>query len=161
MNTKGNEQKTPPENEKRINTENMLIKMVRTIKKVTQVDFYHVNFDKITLYVFNYTSGYVEEKKGHNYKISHITYLMEKEKEKHKNSASLNIQYAKLMKGKKKGNANKKEENEINPHDNTSAKLKEIYRALSSKDCEQTIKKLFMYSILIFILIGLIILILE
>ena len=142
---------TKNEKEGQFDVEDVLIKMVKTIKKVTQDDFYHINFNKITYYVFNYTSGYVEEKKGHIYKISQVTHVMEEEKEKHKNFDSKTI--TKFMKGKKRGNLNKKEENEINPHDNIHGKLKEIYKALSSKDCEKTLKKLFLFSILIFILI--------
>ena len=116
-------------------------------------DFYHVNFNKISYYVFNYTSGFAELQKG-NYKISHITYLMNAEKEKIKHSNSKFLASTKFMKGRKKGNTIKKEEgNEINPYSFTSMKLKQIYRALSDKGEERSIIKMFLYSIIIFALI--------
>ena len=123
------------------------------IKKKEEEDFYHVNFNKIAYYVFNYTSGYVELQKNQNHKISQVTYLINTEREKQKNSSSRYVATTKFIKGKKKGNINKKEENEINSYSITSMKLKEIYRHLSSKDKESSILKMFFYSILIFVLI--------
>jgi len=122
-------------------------------KKKEEEDFYHVNFSKITYYVFNYTTGYVELQKDQNHKISHVTYLINTEKEKQKNSSSRYVANTKFMKGRKKGNINKKEENEIVHYSLTSMKLKEIYRSLSSKDKESSILKMFLYSIFIFVLI--------
>ena len=112
-----------------------------------------MNFSKIELYIFNYSTGYPELQKGHSHKISHITYLMNTEKEKLKHSNSKFLANAKYLKGKKKGIINKKEENEINTFSMTSLKLKEIYRVLSSKEKESSIIKLLIISIVIFILI--------
>ena len=53
----------------------MTLKSIEEVKK-KEPDFYHVNFSKIELYIFNYNTGYAELQKGHNHKISHITYLM-------------------------------------------------------------------------------------
>ena len=90
--------------------------------------------------------------KNQNYKISHVTYIINTEKEKFKNKViSAN---AKFIKGRKKGNLNKKEEeNEINPYSNASIKLKNIYRILSSKKMDGSIIKMILYSIIIFILV--------
>ena len=122
-------------------------------KKKDEEDFYHVNFNKISYYVFNYTTGYVELQKDQNHKISHVTYLINTEKEKQRNSSSRYVANTKFMKGRKKGNINKKEDNEIVHYSLTSMKLKEIYRSLSSKDKESSILKMFIYSIIIFALI--------
>ena len=90
--------------------------------------------------------------KNQNHKISHVTYIINTEKEKFKNKViSAN---AKFIKGRKKGNLNKKEEeNEINPYSNASIKLKNIYRILSSKKMDGSIIKMILYSIIIFILV--------
>ena len=123
-------------------------------KKKDEDNFYHVNFNKITLLVFNYSSGFVEIQKNHNYKISQVTSVINGEKEKHKNISSKYLANTKFMKGRKKGNTNKKEEdNEVNTYNNTSMKLKEIFRTLSSKKLEKPIMQMFFSSIIIFILI--------
>jgi len=134
------------------NPKRMTLKSIEEVKKKEQ-DFYHVNFSKIELYIFNYNTGYAELQKGHNHKISHITYLMNIEKEKLKHSNSKFLSNAKFLKGKKKGAINKKEENEVNTFSMTSLKLKEIYSVLSSKGKDSSIIKMFIYSIIIFLLI--------
>ena len=122
------------------------------MNKKKEEDFYHVNFNKITFYVFNYTSGYAELQKNH--KMSHITYLMNQEKEKLKHSNAKFLVNARLMKGRKKGSINKKEEeNEINSYNPTSMKLKEIYKELSSKKVEKSIFRMFLFSFIIFVII--------
>ena len=122
-------------------------------KKKSEENFYHVNASKISLFIFNYTTGYVEIQKGENHKMSQVTYLINTEKEKMKNPNSKFIPAAKFMKGKKKGNVNKKEENEINIYNDTSLKMKEIYRVLSSNEKESVIIKLIAISILVFLLV--------
>ena len=132
---------------------NPIDKMAEAIKKLAKEEFYHVNFTKIKLYVFNYTSGFVELQKGQNHKISQVTFVMNAEKERLKHSNSRYISSTKYFKGKKKGNINKKEEDELNTYSITSNKIKEIYRALLSKNSEKSVLNLFLYSIIIFILI--------
>ena len=107
---------------------------ITEMNKKKEEDFYHVNFNKITFYVFNYTTGYPELHKNH--KMSHVTYLISVEKEELRHSSTKFLANAKLMKGRKKGSSNKKEEeeNDINPFNPNSIKLKEIYRELSSKN---------------------------
>ena len=126
---------------------------IEEINKKKKDDFYHVNFSKISYYVFNYSTGYVELQKNQNHKISHVTYLINAEKEKLKHSNSRFVINTKLIKGRKKGSSNKKdEENEINSYNMTSMRLKEIYRALSSKKMEKSIFKMLLSSFIIFIL---------
>ena len=121
--------------------------------KKKEEDFYHVNFNKISLYIFNYATGYPEIQKGQSYKISHVTYLINTEKEKLEHSNSKFLSNAKFIKGKKKGNIIKKEENEFNYFNITSVKLKELYRALSTHKNESSVIKMLFSSIAIFILI--------
>jgi hypothetical protein len=132
--------------------QNNLNNITETYKKKEE-DFYHVNFNKISFYVFNYTSGYPELHKNH--KMSHVTYLINIEKEKVRHSSARFLVNAKLMKGRKKGSINKKEEeeNEINSYNPNSIKLKEIYRVLSSKKLEKSIFRMLLFSFIIFILI--------
>ena len=79
---------------------------------------------------------------------------MNEEKEKMKKLNSNFLANVKFMKGRKKGNYIKKdEENEISPYNINSIKLKEIYRELSSKKLEKSIKNMLLISIIIFILI--------
>ena len=79
---------------------------------------------------------------------------MKTEQEKMKNSNSLYSYNTKFLKGKKKGNSIKKEEeNEIINYNSSSLQLKEIYMKLSSNKIEHSIIKMFLYSIIIFILI--------
>ena len=131
-----------------------LNKIEEMIKKKEE-DFYHVNLNKITYYVFNFSTGFPEQQKHQNYKISHVTYLMKTEKEKMKNSNSLFLHNTKFIKGKKRQNLIKKEENEneLIPYNSPSLQLKELYKELSSKKIENSIFKMFLISLIIFILL--------
>ena len=121
-------------------------------KKKFEEDFYHVNANKVELYIFNYTSGFAEFQKDHKFKISQVTYVLNTEKEKMKNSNNRFIN-AKFIKGKKRGDAVKKEENEVNIFGNVSLKLKEIYSALASTKTENVIINLTIASIIIFVFV--------
>ena len=131
---------------------NVIINSNSNLKKYEE-DFYHVNFNKITYYVFNYNQGYVEMQKNQKCKISQVTYLLNSEKEKIKNSNSIVTANTKFMKFKKKISFYKKEENEINIFNNTHIKLKQINNTLSSKNKENSLFKLLLSSIIIFILV--------
>ena len=120
--------------------------------KKKEEDFYHVNTSKITLYIFNYSSGFVELQKGQQNKISQVTYLLNIEKEKSKNPNSRFLANTRFMKMKKKGII-KKENNEVNIDSNTSLKKKEIYKKLLSKDEKSVIIKMIIKSSMIFIII--------
>ena len=126
---------------------------VNDVNKKKEEEFYHVNFDKIELLIFNYSLGFLELQKGKAHKISKVTEIINIEKEKLKHSNSRFLVNPKLIKGKKKLNANKKEENELNFHNESSLKLKEIYRILSSQQKESVITKIIAVSIIIFVLI--------
>ena len=121
--------------------------------KKKEEDFYHINFDKVTLYIFNYSLGFVEIQKGHAHKISQVTNIMNSEKEKLKHSSSRFLVNPKLMRGKKKLNIKKEEDIEHNTHCMTSLKLKEIYKNLSSPKKETVINQIISVSFIIFALI--------
>ena len=133
--------------------QNPLKTNTNTSKKKEEEDFYHVNMSKISLLIFNYASGYVEETHDQNYKISQVNFIMNAEKEKLKNTNSKYLANPKFTKGKKRGVITKKEENEINSFSMTSLKLKEIYRVLISKQNESAIIKLLIFSFVIFVLV--------
>ena len=80
---------------------------------------------------------------------------MKTEKEKMKNSNSLFLHNTKFIKGKKRQNLIKKEENEneLIPYNSPSLQLKELYKELSSKKIENSIFKMFLISLIIFILL--------
>ena len=114
-------------------------------------DFYHVDMSKITLCIFNYQSGFVEIMKDPKYKISQVTKTMNQEKENAGKSTKL-FASTKLGKEKKKGNIIKKTVNddEDNSFSEKTIKLKEIQKALSSKEKQTTIINLCLFSFLIF-----------
>ena len=89
-----------------------ILKSVNEINKKKEEEFYKVNFDKIDLYIYNYSLGFVELQKGQAHKISQVTNIINAEKEKLKKSNSKYIVNPKLIKGKKKLNIKKEEENE-------------------------------------------------
>ena len=151
---KRSSKKAPPLNQiNQILIQNIL-KSANDINKKKEEEFYHVNFDKIELYIFNYSLGFVVLKKGQSHKISQVTQIINTEKEKLKHSNSKFHINPKLIKGKKKLNINKKEEeNELIVHNESSLRLKEIYRVLSSTKRESVVTKIIFISILIFVLI--------
>ena len=51
-------------------------------KKKQEEDYYHVDFSKITYYIYNYSSGFTEQVKESKYKISEVVKKINSEKEK-------------------------------------------------------------------------------
>ena len=120
--------------------------------KNSEEDFYHVDFSKITYYVFNYQSGFVETMKDQKFKISQVTKTINQERENAGRSTKF-LANTKLSKEKKKGNINKKivnYEEEENSFSEKTLKLKEIQKALSSKEKQSTIINLCFFSFVIF-----------
>ena len=160
-NNNNNNNETPKNPKKIISSKEILnqitnrnsMKNANELIKKKEEDFYHINFDKVSLYIYNYTLGFVELQKGQAHKISQVTNIINTEKEKLKKSNSKYIVNPKLMKGKKKLNIKKEEDNELNVHSDISSKLKELYRILSSKKRENVITKIITISFFVFILI--------
>ena len=127
-----------------------------TANKNKEEDYYHVNMNNITYYVYNYTTGFVEVLKDPKYKISQVTKQTNAEKEKLSKMNAKYIANPKLAKEKKRGNINKKistDSDELNSYNEQTIKLKEVQKALSSKEKQASIVNLCVFSFIIFILI--------
>ena len=117
--------------------------------------YYHVDVSKITYYIYNYVTGFVEAIKDQKYKISQVIKQINAEKEKLSKINSKYITNPKLAKEKKRGNANKKMADnldELNSHEEQTMKLKEIQKALTSKEKQTSIIYLCIFSFIIFAL---------
>ena len=139
------------------NSSNNLTNIVDTshehakINKKYEEDFYHVDASKITYYIFNYQSGFVEVIKDQKLKISQVTKTINQERENAGKSTKF-LATSKL-KEKKKGNISKKIVNydeEENAFSEKTLKLKEIQKALSSKEKQTTVINLCIFSFIIF-----------
>ena len=118
-------------------------------------DFYHVNMSKISFSIFNFTSGYVEVVKDPKYKISEVIKSTNAEKEKLK---SMNAKFLAgiKIKERKKGPVTKKvvlDDDEMNAYSEKKIKLREIQKALASKEKQQTIINLCIFSFVVFIFV--------
>ena len=119
-------------------------------------DYYHVDVSNITYYLYNYTSGFVEVVKDQKYKISQVVKQTNAEKEKLSKMNAKYIANPKLAKEKKRGNANKKiadGDDELNAYSEKMIKLKEIQKALTSKEKQRSTINLCIFSFVIFILV--------
>ena len=119
-------------------------------------EYYHVNLNKITYYIYNYTSGFVEEIKDQKHKISQVVKQIDSEKEKLSKMNAKYIANPKLSKEKKRGNINKKladNPDELNSQAQQTMKLKEMQKALTSKEKQASIINLCIISFIVFALI--------
>ena len=132
---------------------------VSKTKEISNNDFYHVNSEKITLFVYNYATGFVEAIKDPKFKISQVTKQINVHKEKIEKSNAKYIANPKLAhKEKKKNllNSLKKSsiaENEISSLSERKIKLIEIEKALKSKEKQKSIINLCIVSFVVFALI--------
>ena len=118
-------------------------------------DFYHVNTSKINFSIFNFNTGFVEAIKDPKYKISEVIKTTNAEKEKLKSMNSKFLAGMKI-KEKKKGPVTKKivlDDDELNAYSEKKIKLREIQKALASKEKQQTIINLCIFSFIVFIFV--------
>ena len=107
-----------------------------TQSKIPSNDYYHINADHITLFVYNYSTGFVEALKDSKFKISQMTTQMEMNKERIGKSNSKFIANPKLAQKEKKKlliDSLKKSaanEHEINDFNEKKIKLIEIGKIL-------------------------------
>ena len=118
-------------------------------------DYYHVNTSKITFSIYNFSTRFVEVIKDPKFKISEVvkTAIAEKEKLKQMNSKFL---AGVKIKERKKGPSTKKailDDDELNAYSEKKIKLREIQKALASKEKQQTIINLCIFSFIVFILV--------
>jgi hypothetical protein len=132
-------------------------------KEISNNNYYHVNSEKITLFVYNYATGFVEAIKDPKFKISQVTKQIDIHKERIGKSNAKYIANPKLAhKEKKKNllNSLKKSnitENEISSLSEKKIKLIEIEKALKSKEKQKSIINLCIVSFIVFALISVII----
>ena len=119
-------------------------------------DYYHVDASKITLFVYNYTTGFVQALKDPKFKVSKVVDQLNKEKEKLSKMNSKFIANPKLAKEKKRANVSTKQimdDDELDAYSKKKIKLKEIQKALASKEKQSSIINLCIFSFIVFILI--------
>ena len=119
-------------------------------------EFYRVNVTKITYFVYNYNSGFVEMVKDPKYKESQIDRQIRAEKEKLSKLNAKFLSTSKSNKEKKKGaTATKKimDDEELDAYSKKKIKLKEIQKALASKEKQSSIVNLCIFSFIVFILV--------
>ena len=120
-------------------------------------DYYHVKTDKITLSVYNFATGFVEVIKDSKFKMSEVVKSINSEKEKLKSMNTKLLAGVKIKEKKKgAGPIAKKvilDDEELNAYSEKKIKLKEIQKALASKEKQKTIINLCIISFVVFILI--------
>ena len=119
-------------------------------------DYYHVDPSKITLFVYNYNTGFVQALKDSKFKISKVVDQINKEKEKLSKMNSKFIANPKLAKEKKRAASSTKQimdDDELDAYSKKKIKLKEIQKALASKEKQKAIVNLCLFSFIIFILV--------
>ena len=128
-------------------------------KDISLNDFYHINTDHITLFLYNFNTGFVEAIKDSKVKISQMTSQMEIHKEAIKKSNSAYISNPKLENKEKKKNLNNTlKKSDISDNGTTflnekKIKLLEIEKTLNSKERQSSIMDLYLFSFVVFILI--------
>ena len=125
-------------------------------KHKEEEEFYHVNMNKITLFVYNYNTGFVQAIKDPKFKISKVVDQLNKEKEKLSKMNSKFIANPKLAKEKKRANLSSKQimdDDELDAYSKKKIKLKEIQKALASKEKQSSIVNLCIFSFIVFILV--------
>ena len=130
---------------------------VKSHAKHKEDDFYQVDTSKIIFKVYNFTSGYVTEVKDPKFKISKVTYQLNKEREKLSKMNSKFIANPKMAKEKKKGASTSSkqimDDEELEAYSKKKIKLKEIQKALASKEKQASIINLCIFSFIIFFIV--------
>ena len=124
--------------------------------KHKEEDYYHVDMSKITLYLYNYNTGFVEAIKDSKFKISQVEKTNNAEKEKLSKLNAKFIANPKLAKEKKRGNVVAKkimDDDELDAYSKKKIKLKEIQKALASKEKQSSIVNLCIFSFVVFIFV--------
>jgi len=149
------------------NEENMTSKDAKSIEKQLSIqgkktptkhkeeDYYHVDVNKITYFVYNYNTGFVEMVKDPKFKISQVVKQNNAEKEKLSRMNAKFITNPKLAKEKKRAVTSKKimDDDELDAYSKKKIKLKEIQKALASKEKQSSIVNLCIFSFFVFILV--------
>ena len=122
-------------------------------------DFYHINAEHITFFLYNFGTGFVEAIKDPKLKISQMTSQMKIHKETIGKSNAAYISNPKLANKEKRKNFNNSmkkidiSENEMSTLNEKKIKLIEIEKVINSKEKNETIINLYLFSFVVFILI--------
>ena len=126
------------------------------VKHKQNDDYYHVNTKKITLFLYNFNTKYVQALNDPKYKMSKVENCLEKERQKVSKMSNF-IANPKIAKEKKKGvNVSTKQvmdNEELEAFSKKKIKLKEIQKALASKEKQASIINLCIFSFIIFIVV--------
>ena len=119
-------------------------------------DYYQVNVNKITFFLYNYNTGFVQALKDPKYKISKVVDQINKEKEKLSKLNSKFITNTKTKEKKKGATLTSKQimdDDELDAYSKKKIKLKEIQKALASKEKQTAIVNLCIFSFIVFFLV--------
>ena len=127
-------------------------------KDANNFEYYHVNAEHITLFVYNYSTGFVEAIKDPKFKISQMASQMQINKERIGKSNSKYIANPKPAHKERRKNiiTIKKlsiSENEIITENEKKVKILEIEKELISKEKHPTIINLYIFSFVVLLLI--------
>jgi hypothetical protein len=142
--------------EKQLSNQGKKSQIPNVSKHNKEEEFYRVNVTKITYFVYNYNSGFVEMIKDPKYKESQIDKQIRAEKEKLSKLNAKFLSTAKSTKEKKKGVTTTKkimDDEELDAYSKKKIKLKEIQKALASKEKQSSIVNLCIFSFVVFILV--------
>ena len=142
--------------EKQLSNQGKKSQTPNTTKHNKEDEFYRVNMNKITLFVYNYSSGFVEIIKDPKFKESQMDKQIKAEREKLSKLNAKFITNPKTAKEKKKGVATTKkimDDDEMDAYSKKKIKLKEIQKALASKEKQSSIVNLCIFSFVVFILV--------
>ena len=152
----------PSKDTKSVENQNQLIPQPKKstimppVKHHKEDDFYHVDMKPITYYVYNFNTGFVEVMKDPKHKISQLTKSINAEKEKLSKLNAKLIANPKLAKEKKKGVTSSKkiiDDDELDAYSKKKIKLKEIQKALESKEKQSSIVNLCIFSFVVFVIV--------
>ena len=126
-------------------------------KKEEEEDYYHVNDSHITLFVYNFNTGFLEPLKEQKFKISQVVKQINLSKQ---TAEKVKDHYIYNKSGRDKtrdsNNNNKKivmEQEESDTYSEKKIKIKEIQKALTSKEKQSSIVNLCIFSFVVIILI--------
>ena len=145
-------EKTTPEK-----TETAQKNEAKVNEKNKKDDYHHVETKKITFFLYNFNTGFVQQLNDPKFKVSKVQSTIDKEREKLSKMNAKFLTNPKSAKERKKGiNVSSKQamgDEELDAYSKKKIKLKEIQKALASKEKQSSIINLCIFSFVVFILV--------
>ena len=120
-------------------------------------DYYHVDTRKIKYFVYNFSTGFMQAYDDPRFKISKVVNQLEKEKEKLNKMQGRFLANPKMARERKKGasvsSKQSMDDDELDAYSKKKIKLKEIQKALASKEKQSSIINLCIFSFIVFIVV--------